>query len=316
MEYKDYYKVLGVARDASEKEIKKAYRRLARQYHPDKNQGDSTAEERFKEINEAHEVLTDADKRRKYDQLGSQWQQWQRMGGDPSQFDFGQWFSGGQRQGGVNYAYGDDLFGSGGGFSDFFQSIFGGPQMQWRQAQGAGRRGPGMARPGQDIEQEVEISLEEAFHGTNRAYRVDGHRLEVKIPAGVATGSRVRVAGKGGQGQGGGPPGNFFLRVKVLPHGLFERNGDNLSCEVPVDVYTAVLGGEVRVPSLSGDLKLKIPPETQSGRSFRLRGRGMPALRNPERRGDLFARVRIVLPDRLSEREKELFRELAQLDRE
>jgi len=306
MEYKDYYKILGVARNASEREIKKAYRHLARQYHPDKNPGDGAAEERFKEINEAQEVLTDADKRKKYDQLGAQWQQWQRMGGDPSQFDFGQWFSSQPSRGGGDYASMDDLFGASGGFSDFFQSIFGQPQRQWRQGQVPPRRG-------QDIEQPVDITLEEAFHGTSRVFQVENSRLDVKIPAGVSTGSRVRMAGKGGSGRAGAPAGNLFLRIRVLPHSIFERNGNDLSCEVAVDIYTAVLGGEVSVPSLSGDLKLKIPPETQSGRSFRLRGRGMPMLRDPDRRGDLFAKVRIVLPERLSEQEKELFRELAKL---
>jgi curved DNA-binding protein len=306
MEYKDYYKILGVPRNASEREIKKAYRHLARQYHPDKNPGDTAAEERFKEINEAQEVLTDADKRKKYDQLGTQWQQWQRMGGDPSQFDFGQWFSSRPSRGGGEYASMDDLFGASGGFSDFFQSIFGQPQRQWQQGQAPPRRG-------QDIEQPVDITLEEAFHGTSRVFQVENSRLEVKIPPGVRTGSRVRMAGKGGSGRAGAPAGNLFLRIKVLPHSIFERNGNDLSCEVAVDVYTAVLGGEVNVPSLSGDLKLKIPPETQAGRSFRLRGRGMPLLRDPERRGDLFAKVKIVLPGRLSEQEKELFRELAKL---
>jgi curved DNA-binding protein len=305
MDYKDYYKTLGVDRNAEAKEIKKAYRKLARQYHPDVNPGDKAAEERFKEINEAYEVLSDSDKRRKYDQLGSSWQQWQRTGRDPSGFDWSQWFSGAQ-PGGVRVEYRDlgdlgDLFGSG-GFSDFFQSIFGG-------------MGATQARPrrGQDYTQPVEITLEEAFQGTTRMIQKDERRLEVKIPSGVRTGSKVRVAGEGAPGIAGGAGGDLYLDVTVLPHSVFEREGDDLRCEVPVNLYTAVLGGEINVPTLSGGVILKIPPETQSGRTFRLRGKGMPNLHNPKKHGDLYARLRIQVPQKLSQQEKELFRELASL---
>jgi curved DNA-binding protein len=305
MDYKDYYKTLGVDRNAEAKEIKKAYRKLARQYHPDVNPGDKAAEERFKEINEAYEVLSDSDKRRKYDQLGSSWQQWQRTGRDPSGFDWSQWFSGAQ-PGGVRVEYRDlgdlgDLFGSG-GFSDFFQSIFGG-------------MGATQARPrrGQDYTQPVEITLEEAFQGTTRMIQKDERRLEVKIPSGVRTGSKVRVAGEGAPGIAGGAGGDLYLDVTVLPHSVFEREGDDLRCEVPVNLYTAVLGGEINVPTLSGGVMLKIPPETQGGRTFRLRGKGMPNLHNPKKHGDLYARLRIQVPQKLSQQEKELFRELASL---
>jgi curved DNA-binding protein len=315
MEYKDYYKILGVDRNAEEKEIKKAYRKLARQYHPDVNPGDKAAEEHFKDINEAYEVLSDPEKRKKYDQLGSSWQQWQRTGRDPSGFDWSQWFSGAQPGGGrVRVEYGDlsdleDLLG-GGGFSDFFQAIFGGrgaPRTGWAQAQQA------RPRRGQDLTQPVEITLEEAFQGTTRMIQKDGRRLEVKIPPGVMTGSKVRVAGEGGPGIAGGSSGDLYLEVNILPHSVFEREGDDLRCEVPVNLYTAVLGGEVKVPTLSGDVMLNIPPETQGGRTFRLRGKGMPGLRNPKKRGDLYARLRVQVPQKLSQREKELFRELASL---
>jgi curved DNA-binding protein len=306
MEYKDYYKILGVDRNAEEKKIKKAYRKLARQYHPDVNPDDKMAEERFKDINEAYEVLSDPEKRQKYDQLGSSWQQWQRTGRDPRGFDWSQWFSQAQPGRGVRVEYRDlgdlgDLFG-GGGFSDFFQSIFGGT-------------GAAQARPrrGQDYTQPVEITLEEAFQGTTRMLQKDGRRLEVKIPPGVRTGSKVRVAGEGGSGISGGASGDLYLEVMVLSHPIFEREGDDLRCEVPIGLYTVVLGGEVKVPTPGGDVLLKIPPETQGGRTFRLRGKGMPNLRSPQKRGDLYARLRVQIPQKLSKQEKELFRELASL---
>jgi curved DNA-binding protein len=312
MEYRDYYQVLGVPRNASEKEIKRAYRRLARQYHPDRNPGDKAAEEQFKTVNEAHEVLTDPEKRRKYDQLGAQWQQWQQMGRDPRDFDFSQWFAGGPRQTRVEYGNLDDLFGGMGGFSDFFRSVFGEaeaqPTVRWRQAQRRTQRG-------QDYEQPVAITLEEAYHGTTRMLEVEGNRLEVKIPPGVGTGSKVRMAGKGGRGAAGAPAGDIYLKITLLPHEVFERQGDDLHREIPVDLYTALLGGEVHVPTLKGEVLLKIPPETQAGRSFRLRGRGMPNLHHPDQYGDLLVKVKVVLPEQLSDRERGFFQELAALRR-
>lgn len=315
MEYEDYYKILGVDRNASQKEIKKAYRRLARKYHPDVNPGDKEAEEHFKEINEAQEVLTDPEKRRKYDQLGASWQQWQRTGRDPSGFDWSQWFAGAPGGGRVHVQYGDasDLFGDmfGGGFSDFFEAIFGGMGRQGPQAW-AGTRQAGPRR-GQDYEQPVEIRLEEASSGTRRVLEKDGRRIEVKIPPGVKTGSKVRIAGEGAPGIGGGATGDLYLKVTVLPHKVFERKGDDLYCEVPVDLYTAILGGETNVPTLKGTVSLKIPPETQGGRTFRLKGQGMPLLRDSNKRGDLYAKVKVVLPEGLSAKEKALFKELAQM---
>jgi len=307
MEYKDYYQTLGVERSASEKDIKQAYRRLARQYHPDVNKSPG-AEDRFKEINEAYQVLSDSDKRRTYDRLGDSWQRWQQQGA-PGGFDWSQWTTGSPRGGRVRMEYGDlsDLFGQGGsgGFSDFFESIFGGV--------GVPHAGQRMKARGQDYEQPMEITLEEAFHGTARVLQRDGQRLEVKIPPGVNTGSRVRMVGQGGPGIGGGAQGDLYLIVKVLPHGDFERKGDDLYREVEVDLYTAVLGGEVRVPTLDGGVMLTIPPETSGGRVFRLRGKGMPELRSPQRHGDLYITVRVQIPRELTAHEKDLFSQLARL---
>lgn len=314
MDYRDYYKILGLEKSASEKEIKKAFRRLARQHHPDVNPGDAKAEERFKEINEAYEVLSDPDKRKKYDQLGADWQRWQRTGGQPGDFDWSRWAAGrpGER---VHVRYGtpedlQDLFDSGGPFSDFFSQIFGGMSG-----------GPGMggydyrARPqrGQDFEQPIEITLQEAYHGATRVLQKDGQRLEVKIPPGARTGTRVRMSGEGAAGASGGPAGDLYLRVTVLPDPRFERKDDDLHATVPVDLYAAVLGGEVRVPTMSGEAVLTIPPGTQNGRAFRLRGKGMPRLRQPGQHGDLYAKVEVRLPTHLTPREKELFEELRRI---
>ncbi len=312
MEYKDYYKILGVERSASEKEIKRAYRQLARKYHPDVNPSDHEAGERFKEINEAYEVLSEPEKRRKYDELGANYQAWQRSGGRPGDFDWSQWM-GGAPGGRVRMEYGDlsDLFGSAGGFSDFFQSIFGG-----MGARGAGfEQAYGGAARGRDYEQPVQITLEEAFNGTKRLLRIGSRTLEVKIPAGVRTGSRVRIAGEGTTGQASTPRGDLYLVIEVLPDPRFTLEGDDLRTEVPVDIYTAVLGGEVPVPTLKGHIMLKIPPETQGGRVFRLRGQGMPHLGNSGTRGDLYATVSIQVPQRLSEKEKNLFQQLAEMRR-
>ena len=327
MEYKDYYKTLGVDRNADEKEIKKAYRRLARQYHPDVNPGDKAAEARFKEINEANEVLSDPEKRRKYDALGQQYQVWQQTGGQPGGFDWTQWAGAGQPGarprdvgggGRVDYSDLSDLFGSS-GFSDFFETIFGGAGASSRSAGRASARG-------RDLEHEVEITLEDAFSGAQLLLDVNGRKLEVKVPAGVKTGSRVRVSGEGLPGAGSGPHGDLYLRIKVMPHPTFERReaksrsaesrvlgGDDLQCEFPVDLFTALLGGEARVPTLSGPVVLRIPAGTQTGKAFRLTGQGMPNLRAPNERGDLYARARVTLPERLSEKEQELVREWARL---
>lgn len=323
---KDYYNVLGVKRGASEREIKQAYRKLARKYHPDVNPGDESAEARFKEINAAYEVLSDKEKRQKYDKYGDQWQyadQFAKAGGQQSGFWSYSQGSGGQR---FHFEDGDleSLL------SDLFQGSAGGA---------FGRR----ARPGRgrDVEYPVEVTLEEAYRGASRVLSLESEqpcsgcggtgriqnlpcsvcrgsgvvprmeRLEVKIPPGVKNGSRVRFAGKGGPGYGGAK-GDLYLITSVKLHKLFERKGDNLHVEVPVPLTVAVLGGEVKVPTLKGKVSLKVPPETQNGRTFRLAGQGMPHLGNSSR-GDLMAKVKVVLPTKLSAEEKELFEQLGQL---
>lgn len=321
MDYKDYYKVLGVEKGSTEKEIKSAFRRLAREHHPDVNPGDPQAEARFKEINEAYEVLGDPEKRAKYDRLGADWQRWQQSGGRPGDFDWSQWTAPGGGRANVRYTTPEDLedlLGSGGIFSDFFTSIFGGLGTGTRRSSGFGgfEGFEYQSRPqrGQDLEHEVEISLKEAYHGTTRLLSKDGRRLEVKIPRGAKTGTRVRMRGEGGTGTSSGQAGDLYLRVKVAPDPRFERKGDRLNVAVPTDLYTAVLGGEVHVPTLTGDVKLKIPAGSQNGRVFRLRGKGMPKLRKPSEYGDLYARLDVRLPTNLTVKQRELFEKLRELE--
>ncbi len=306
MDYKDYYEILGVDKNANAEEIKKIYRKQARKYHPDVNPGDKVAEERFKEINEAYQVLTDPDARAKYDRLGTSWGAFQTSGAQ-GDFDWNQWVSG-FGQSGAQVDLNDILSGLGsntsGNFSDFFEAIFGN--------MGVGQKSS-MPQKGQDYNQKVEITLEEAFSGTTRILRVGGRRLEIKIPRGAKSGTKVRVRGEGAEGVSGGPKGDLYLEVAVTPHDLFERVDDDLYLELPVNLYSAVLGGEAIVPILKGKIKLKIPPETQSGRNFRLKGQGMPKLKNPDERGDLYAKVMVTLPENLSDLEIELFEELADM---
>ena len=318
MEYKDYYETLGVAKDADTEALRKAYRRLARKYHPDVNPNNESAEEHFKEINEAYEVLGDAEKRQKYDRLGSNWNSYQSAGGDPSGFDWSQWFAqSGAPQGTGGYGGGqvnlDDLFGGasagGAGFSDFFEALFGG-------ARGArGRTSGGYRGKGQDIDQPTTISLEEAYTGTQRILQIGSRRLEIKIPPGVANGSRVRVAGEGHPSPNGGPPGDLYLVITVRDHPRFKREGDNLRLVLPVDLYDMILGSEVTVETLKGRVSLSIPPETRAGQTFRLRGRGMPNLRKPDQVGNLYVEVQPIIPQSLTSQEVTLYEQLAALRR-
>ncbi|MBI2848417.1 MAG: DnaJ domain-containing protein [Chloroflexi bacterium] len=322
---KDYYATLGIKRDASEQEIKKAFRRLARKHHPDVNPGDKTAEARFKEINEAHEVLSDREKRKKYDQFGDQWQ-------------FADQFAQAGREGAQSWAF------RGGGGQPFhyesdMDSLFG---DLFRQFRGGSTRTRARSRAGEDIESPVELTLEEAYLGTTRILSLEKDepcascggsgqirnipcstcrgtgmtrslkRIEVKIPPGVSDGSRVRIAGQGQPGYHGGPSGDLYLITSIKHHRIFDRKGDDLYIDISVPLTTAILGGEAQVPTLKGKVALKIPPETQSGRVFRLSGQGMPRLGGSSY-GDLLATIKVVLPTSLSAEERTLFERLRQL---
>lgn len=321
MEYKDYYKILGVDKKATEAEIKTAYRNLAKQYHPDKNPGDKAAEEKFKEINEAYEVLGDAAKREKYDTLGANYARYQQYGANNGAADWESFWrtqggagSGGQRTGSTSFE-GDlsDLFGNSGQFSDFFSSIFG--NMGGGSTTGTRRRTRVTEMPGQDEEHTVEISLEEALNGGTRRLATGERTLDVSIPPGAKTGTKIRLAGKGGPGMGG-PAGDLYLKILVKEHPRFKirHNDVDLQSDLPVDLYTAVLGGEAPVPTLDGtNVSLTIPPESNSGQLMRLRGKGLPKKVKGEERGDLYVRLMIQAPKSLTDAEKELFQKLADL---
>lgn len=299
----DYYKILGIPRDATNKDIKTAYRRLARKYHPDLNPGDERAADRFKEVNEAYEVLSDEDKRRQYDQLGSAWGQtgnfdwtsWARSSGSAAQHRYNRRGTSSR----VEYDTGE------GGFSDFFTSIFG-------DGASSSRSGKSPIR-GRDSELEVSIGLEEAYSGTTRQVTRGSQQFTAHIPRGAKTGTKVRFANQGERGFAGGNRGDLYLVITVEDHPVFERNGDDLYIDVKVPLYDAVLGGDVRVSTLDGDLKLKVPPGTQSGQLIRLKGKGMPNIRSNENAGDLFVRTLIQIPENLSEEELELFEHLRDL---
>lgn len=315
MEYKDYYKVLGIDRNATEADVKSAFRKLALQYHPDRNPGNKQAEEKFKEINEAYEVLSDKEKRNRYDQLGDSYSNWQQRG-TPGNFNWNEWTNANAAPGGIHYEVGDlgDIFGDAGGFSDFFQAIFGGAGGMSGARPGGVAGTRARARQAQPVtyQQDVDISLAEAYHGAERTVMVDGRRLTMKIPAGARTGTKVRMAGAGPAGPDG-RPSDIYLNIGVTPDPRFERKGDDLYTDVTVDLYTAVLGGEARVQTLDGTVVLTIPAGTQGGQSFRLSGRGMPQLRNSKTHGDLYARAKIQVPRNLTDEQRKLFEQLAKM---
>ncbi|RKR82994.1 curved DNA-binding protein [Mucilaginibacter gracilis] len=297
MDYKDYYKVLGVKKDASTDEIKKAYRKLAVKYHPDKNPGDKAAEEKFKEANEANEILGNAEKRKKYDEMGENWQQYANnpyAQGRPGRQSYGT----------------EDFYGDGSQFSSFFDSIFGG-------AGGAGfggsKRKSSRPNRGQDTEATIELTLEESFNGTTRQVTLDGSKLNLKFKPGTAEGQVLRLKGKGNPGYNGGENGDLLITVHLAPHPRFELKGNDLYFDQPLDVYTAILGGKVTVNGIDKAVNMNIPAGTDSHKTLRLKGMGMPVFNKPEERGDAYVRMVIVTPKNLSAEETELFTKLAAL---
>ncbi|RMG76946.1 MAG: J domain-containing protein [Bacteroidetes bacterium] len=308
MEYKDYYKILGVDKNATKDEIKKAYKKLAKKYHPDRNPGNKEAETKFKEINEAYEVLSDDEKRQKYDTLGENWRNFQQSGGQGG-FDWSQWTAG--NDGGSYYYYeGDpsDIFGES-GFSDFFETIFGsgrrrsgfGSQQHTRQSR---------AFKGQDYKTDITITLEEAYHGTSRIINVNGNKIRINIKPGSYDGQKLKVKGKGAPGINGGENGDLYIHIHIPEHYLYQRKGDDLYQKINIDLYTAVLGGKAEVNTFTGPVKVKIPAGTQPGKKLRLKGKGMPKYNLPGQFGDMYVEVNVKIPTDLSAEEKELFEKL------
>ncbi|WKZ36911.1 MAG: J domain-containing protein [Anaerolineales bacterium] len=294
MEYKDYYKILGVSRKAGVDDIRKAYRKLAMQYHPDKNPGDKKAEEKFKEINEAYQVLSDEQKRSRYDQLGSAYSNFRTSGGRPGDFQWDDWFQQGGQQRGHGNA--EDPF-AGGSFSDFFRTIFGEAVRSSARSQAAQ----------QGYQQEAQISFQEAYEGTTRQLQTNRRKLQVRIPAGVKTGSKVRVAGAGPEGL------DLYLVIQVEEDGRFERDGYDLTTTSPVSIFTLILGGETQVETPAGRVKLSIPAGTQPDQVFRLAGRGMPHLQKNNPKGDLYVKLKVQIPKYLSSRQRELIEEASRI---
>ena len=298
MDYKDYYKILGVDKKASQDEIKKAYRVLAVKHHPDKNPNNKVAEEQFKLANEANEVLGNPEKRKKYDELGENWQQYEKQGYQQNENHFG------GNQGG-QYRYesnGNDSFGGQSDFSDFFEQFF----------SSGGRNGGGRTqnRKGGDYETEMEITLEEAYQGTSRTIQVENEKLRITTKPGSYNEQQLRIKYKGAKGSSEDNRGDLFVRIKVKNHPDFLRKGDNLYHTQTVDLYTAVLGGEVIVNTLSGQVKIKIIEGTQNGKSIRLKGKGMPVYDKKDVFGDFYLEIKIQIPDKLTDKQRELFEQL------
>ena len=317
MDYKDYYQILGVDKSATQDEIKKAYRKLAMEHHPDRNPDDSQAEERFKDLNEAYQVLSDADKRAHYDRLGSAYSNWQQHG-ERGGFDWGQWNYGqeGGQPGGMRVEFeGDlgDLFG--GGFSDFFSQIFGGfgdSGLEGIRRAQRGSQGRRRSAPPRHYESEMVIGLQEAYRGSSRQVRIGDRQFEVKIPKGAKSGTKLRLSGAGPTGPDG-KPADVHLVIKVSPDPRFDRKKEHLYTDVFVDIPTAVLGGKVTIPTLTGSVNLKIPAGTQPGQTFRLKGKGMPKLKANNQYGDLYATVLVDVPKNLTDQQRELYEQLAKL---
>ncbi|MGC4034336.1 MAG: J domain-containing protein [Chitinophagaceae bacterium] len=305
MEYRDYYQILGVDKKASQDDIKKAFRKLAVKYHPDKNQGDKEAEAKFKQINEANEVLSDPEKRKKYDTLGENWNKYQhtgegQQGGNP--FGAGQGF---QYEGDLNDFFGQYGGNSGSGFSDFFEAFFGGSGRSTNTK----AKGRTSHFKGQDYEAQMEITLEEAYHGTSRLIQLENEKLRITTKPGAYDGQRLRIKGKGGKGSTVEYTGDLYVRVHVLPDAVFERRGNDLIKQETIDLYTAVLGGDAVIDTMSGKIKIKVMPGTQNGKQVRIKGKGMPIYDSSEH-GDLYVVLNALIPERLSDEQKQLFEKL------
>lgn len=313
MDVKDYYKILGVEKTATAEQIKKAYRKLAVKYHPDKNPGDKAAEDKFKEINEAYEVLSDAEKRKKYDQFGENYKYYEQHGGRPEDYDWSQFGGGGGQRRTYSYGSGnmDDMFGGAGegNFSDFFEQLFGS-----RFSGGGGRRqqqGPGKGR---DVQATMEVSLEDAYTGATRQVEVGGSRLNIKLKPGLYEGQVIRLKGKGNPGRKGGENGDLLITIQLAANPQYELKGKDIYTDLAVPLYTAVLGGKLTVNTPGASLNMNIPAGTDSGKVFRLKGKGMPAYDNSGTAGDLYIKAVVHIPSKLSDKEKELFQQLSQLN--
>jgi curved DNA-binding protein len=306
MIYKDYYKDLGIGKTATPAEIKKAYRSLANKYHPDKTKGNVAAEEKFKVVNEAHEVLSDPAKRKKYDQFGADWKHYENAGAQPGGFDWSKYAAGRGGESSRSASNSKNTMFDDDGINDLFETLFG-------RRSGEGGRHRTAAVKGQDLETETTISLEDAYHGTTRLIRLNEQTIKVTIKPGVVDRQMLRIEGKGGIGTNGGRHGDLFLTVKIAPHAEFQRSGNDLYCNLPVGLYTAVLGGKTKITTLKGAVTVTVPKGTTNGKELSLRGLGMPLYATKNDFGNLFVKVHIVLPELLTEKEIELFTTLAAL---
>lgn len=321
VEYKDYYKTLGVSRDASKEEIRKKYRKMAAKFHPDKNPGNKRAEAKFKEIGEAYEVLKDPEKRKLYDQVGTDWKRYQQAGASAGDFNWGRYAGGTGQRVHVNI---DDLFGGGkrstgssSPFSSFFETLFGGgdpfggarQQSQQYRTQTA----EPVQRRGADSAAEINVDLKDLLKGVEKQFRVNGEKVKVKIPAGIEDGKRLKLKGKGQQGIRGGGKGDLYLKIRINEPEGFERKGNDIFQTVALDLYTAMLGGTLTVGTLQGRVKLNIPPETPNGKIFRLAGRGLPEFNNTGKKGDYFIKTEILLPEKLTDEELKLLKKLKEM---